>query len=60
MPALVESCADGEAADARERRLHNEISPAMPVITTIEQKMIAKIATWIACPTTLALPWKKT
>ena len=35
----------------------NDNMPPRPVITTIEQKMIEKIATRIASSSTLSLPW---
>ena len=38
---------------------HSEISPAIPVMTVIERKIVARMTAWIAIVTQFSSAWKK-
>ncbi len=59
MPNLVASCAVVHAPIAAKVATHSEISPAIPVITVIERKIVARMTAWIASVTQFAAAWKK-
>ena len=55
-PQRVASCPHANAPIAANEPCASEISPAIPVNTVIDRKMIAKITAWVASESQYALP----
>ncbi len=60
MPKRVASCAVVHAPIAAKVAIHKQISPAIPVITVIDRKIVARIVAWMATSRQFDAAWKKT
>ena len=59
MPSSCASCAVASEPMPANVAWHSEISPAMPVMTVIDRKMIAKMTAYCVRNTHTTLAWKK-